>query len=46
MKNAFDFILKALFRSEDIYIFVLTFWACRKNDLIKKIRLILKFVTS
>ena len=37
--------LKSYFRSQDIYIFVLTFWSCRKNDLIRKIRLISKFMT-
>ena len=26
--------------------FLLTFWSCRKNDLIRKIRLISKFMTS
>ena len=26
--------------------FVLTFWSCRKNRLIRKIRLISKFITS
>ena len=26
--------------------FVLTFWACRKNGLIRKIKLISKFMTS
>ena len=38
MKNAFHFILKTL-------VFALTFWSCRKNDLIRKIRLNSKFVT-
>ena len=33
-------------KSELQNVFVLTFWACRKNSLIRKIRLILKFVTS
>ena len=42
-KNAFYFILKALFV---LKIFVLTFWSCRKNSLIRKIRLITKFMTS
>ena len=45
MKNAFYFILKALFVLK-IFRFVLTFWACRKNDSIRKIRLILKFMMS
>ena len=35
IKNAFYFILKPLF----VLIFVLTFWECRKNDLIRKTRL-------
>ena len=38
MKNAFYFILKALF--------VLTFSSCRRNGLIRKISLISKFLTS
>ena len=37
-ENAFYFILKALF--------VTTFWSCRKNNLIRKIRLTSKFMTS
>ena len=40
MRNAFYFILKALF------VFVTTFWSYRKNDLIRKIRLTSKFMTS
>ena len=42
-KKCFLFHLKSSFRSRDIYIFVLTFWSCRKKGLIRKIRLILKF---
>ena len=42
MKNAFYFISSS-FRSQDILTFVLTFWSCRKNGLIGKIRLISKF---
>ena len=42
MKNAFYFISSS-FRSQDILTFVLTFWSCRKNGLIRKIRLISKF---
>ena len=45
MKNAFYFILEALFVLK-IFNFVLTFWACRKNGLIRKIKLISKFMTS
>ena len=45
MKNASYFILKeAYFKNinilKDIYIFVLTFWAGRKNDSIRKIWLV------
>ena len=43
MKNAFYFILKVLFV---LKIFVLTFWACKANGLIRKIRLISKFMMS
>ena len=46
MKNAFYFILKISFSSQDIEIFIMTFWSYRKNGLIRKIRLIPKFVTS
>ena len=42
----FLYYLKSSFRSQDIYTFDLTFWACRKNGLIRKISLILKFMTS
>ena len=37
-ENAFYFVLKALF--------VKTFWSCGKNDLIRKISLTSKFMTS
>ena len=40
MKNAFYFILKGLFD------FVTTFLSCSKNALIRKKRLIAKFMTS
>ena len=46
MKNAFLFHLKSSFRSEDILVFVTTFWSCRKNDLIRRIRLTSKFMAS
>ena len=46
MKNAFYFYLKSTFRSQDIQLFVLTFWKCAKNGLIRKIYLISKSVTS
>ena len=39
----FLFHLKSSFRSWDIWVFVLTFWPCRKNDLIRNIKLISKF---
>ena len=42
MKNTFYFILKALFVL--IHVFVTTFWSCRKNDLIRKIRLTSTFM--
>ena len=40
------FLLKSSFCSQDIEIFVLTFLSCRKHGLIRKIRLIPKFMTS
>ena len=46
IKNAFYFIFKSSFRSLDIEVFVMTFWTCRKNGLIRKIRLTSKFITS
>ena len=45
-EKCFLFHVKSSFRSQDILIFVITFWACRKNDLIWRIRLISKFITS
>ena len=42
-KNAFYFILKALFV---LKIFKFLSWACTKNGLIRKIRLISKFIAS
>ena len=39
-EKCFLFHLKSSFRSQGIWIFVLTFWSCRRNGLIKKIRLI------
>ena len=38
--------LKSSFLSQDISVFVATFWSCRKNDLIRKIRLTSKFRMS
>ena len=43
MKN---FTLKSSFRSQDIQVFVMTFWSCKKNGSIRKIRLISKSMTS
>ena len=48
MKNAFCFILKAFYLKtffHYIYVFVSTFCSCRKNSLIRKISLTLKFMT-
>ena len=42
IKNVFYFSC----RSREIYIFVLTLWLYRKNDLIRKLGLILTFMTS
>ena len=39
-EKCFLFHIKSFFRSQDIQIFVLTFWSFRKNGLIRKIRLI------
>ena len=44
LENAF--YLKYSSRSHDIKIFVLNFRSCRKNSLIRKIRLISKLMTS
>ena len=38
--------LKSSFRSQDIQVFATTFWSCRKNGLIRKIKLTSKFMTS
>ena len=46
MKDAFYLIVKALFVLEIFKVFVLTFWSCRENGLIRKRRLISKFMTS
>ena len=46
MKNVFFFSLKSFFCSQDINFFVTTFWLCRKNSLIRKIRLTSKFMMS
>ena len=44
-KKHFLFRLKSFFHSQYNWIFIFTFWSCRKNGLIRKIRLISKFVT-
>ena len=46
MKNAFSFTLKALFFLKIFKFFVLTYWSCRKNCFIRKIKFLSKFVTS
>ena len=40
------FYLKSSFSSQDILVFIATFCSCRKNGLIRKIRLISKIMTS
>ena len=45
-EKCFLFHLKSSFRSQDIYVFVMTFWSCMKKGLIRKIRLTSKFMTS
>ena len=46
MKNAFLFYLKSSFHSQDISVFVTTFWSCSENGLIRKISLTSKFMAS
>ena len=45
-EKCFLFHLKSSFRSQDILVFGTTFWSCRKNCLIRKIRSTSKFMTS
>ena len=45
-QKCFLFYLKSSFRSQDVQVFVTAFWFCRKNGLIRKIRLISKFMAS
>ena len=45
-ENFFLLHVKSSFRSWDIYIFVLTYWLCKKSGLIRRLRLISKFITS
>ena len=40
------FHLKNSFRSQDIYVFVTTFWSCRRDGLIRMIWLTSKLMTS
>ena len=44
-EKCFSFHLKSPFRFQDIWDFVKTFWSCRKNGLIRSIRLTSKFMT-
>ena len=46
MKNAFYLILKGSFCSQDTQVFVMTFWSCRKDSLIRKRRLNSEFMAS
>ena len=46
MGNAFYFILTALSILEIFQFFVRTFWSCRENGLIRKVRLTSKFMAS
>ena len=45
-EKCFLFHLKSSFRSQGISIFVMTFWLCRKNNLIRNMRLTSKFMAS
>ena len=45
-EKCFLFHRKSSFRSQDISVFVATFWSCSKNSLIRKISLTAKFMTS
>ena len=44
--KCFLFYLKSSLHSEDISVFVTTFWSCRENGLIRRIRLTSKFMAS
>ena len=44
-EKCIPFHLKSSFRSQDIKVFVLTFWSCRKT-VMQKIRFISKCMTS
>ena len=45
-EKCFLFHLKSSFRSQYIQVFVMTFWSCKKNGFLRKIRLTEKFTTS
>ena len=45
-EKCFIFHVKSSFCSQDIHIFVLTLWLCRRNSLIRMMRLISNFLTS
>ena len=45
IKKCFLFHLKSSFHSQDIWVFIKTFWSFRKNSLIRIIRLTSKFLT-
>ena len=45
-EKCFLFHIKSSFRSQDIWVFVMTFCSCRKNGSIRKIRLTSKFMKS
>ena len=45
-EKCFLFHRKSSFRCQVIYVFVKTFWSCRKNRLIRKLRLTSKSMTS
>ena len=44
-EKCFLFHLKSSFRFQDISVFVMTFWSCRKKGLIRKVKLTSKFMT-
>ena len=46
MKNVFIFLILAVSVLKKNLVFILNFWSCRKNSAIRKIRSILKFMTS
>ena len=43
-EKSFLFDLKGSFRSQDIWVFDTNLWSCRKNDLIRNIKLTSKFI--